>query len=153
MGQTTEVALSRWGSVSGVSQALQIGHEEAKAVANIQGKMDPAMADIFRTAVKKYGMECGPISHGFLANPLLAKDAHMLFHTKPYFKENLKLSQEAGVLLAERVVQDWEAVPKQMRKTNNDANVQFYYKVTTGFALVCTLFKATVPWILIMDYQ
>ena len=145
VGQTTEVALSRWGTVSGVSQALQIGHEEAKAAANIHGKMDPAMADIFRTAVKKHGMERGPIFNGLLAHPLLAKDAKLTGQAKPYFRENLKLCQEAGVLLAERVIQDWEAMPKQMRKTNTDANVQFYFKVTTGFMLGCTLFKAAVP--------
>ena len=146
LGQTAETALNRWEKSSAISHSLKIGPEEAKAVLNIQLKMDPDMVDIFKLAVKKYGMERGPISHSFLSSPLLAKSAQ-LSGIKPYFKESLKLTREAGILLANRVVQDWENLPKQMRKTNTEANVQLYFKLATGFELARALFQGSVPWI------
>ena len=53
LGQTAETALNRWEKASAISHSLKIGPEEAKAVLNIQLRMDPDMVGIFKLAVKK----------------------------------------------------------------------------------------------------
>jgi hypothetical protein len=129
--------------VSSVSTSLQIGPEETRAVININTKMNPKMKDIFMRATKRHGLTNGPFTHGCLGSDLVCMGAK-LSSLAPYFANNMVLDEASSVTLAERIVQDWEELPKQMRKTCTDQGVTFFFKICAGFHFMLRLFQAEV---------
>ena len=93
-----------------------MGVVEAKALTAIATKLPAEAVQIFHRAAEKYGMWKGPISHAGLGSDLLALGAGPDVSC-PVWTQKMKNDSATVVLIATRVVSDYEELPPAMRKS------------------------------------
>eukprot|EP00969_Alexandrium_andersonii_P166145 7341197-Alexandrium_andersonii.AAC.1 len=144
LGQSFNSHSERWASYAGVG-ALQMGRAESDAASNLAQHCDPAFVAVLEKAAKKYGVVRGPITHDAIASHFVRLNDGPSCPTSSYWEMSMKNSPESLLLMAQRVVKDWEDAPSGLRHSLAAKDMPQYQVLSAGFAFMLREFQAKVP--------
>ena len=124
---------------------MALSPAEANATKNLLLHVPPSAVMKLQVAAAKYGMWGGCFSHACLASEALQVGYVPSGCDDPQWQSDM-VSQDSTVqLVVDRLINDWEALPKPMRKTGNPETVIQLQKICRCFEILQMNFKAMVP--------
>lgn len=135
-----EASFEKWNHAQSVAQAFQIGIHEARAALNLKTKCCEQFVQLMSDAVATHGMKI--ITHEAIGGDAIVLGGGGIPNSP--WNAQLRTTEAIQVLLAKRIISDYEALPKSMRKSFGPKDVVEKQRVCAVFMMAMNAFKEEV---------
>ncbi|CAK9104678.1 Uncharacterized protein SCF082_LOCUS48825, partial [Durusdinium trenchii] len=143
-GETVEQVIGHMETGKSLKSIFGLSGAEGAAVFNLVHHLPTACKNIYERGVAEFGIVKGPITHAGLgchamrvnfAPDLIASD----------WSANMKNTQSSLLLVAERIVGDFKALPPGLRKSAGAPEVQRLTRIARAWEICLNKFSGLVP--------
>ena len=128
-----------------LKQILGMGETEYQAVINLNKNMPEDALKMYKTAAAKYGVTRGPVTHAGFACKYIGRQGAPTNIESASLAAVMRNDDGTCVLIAKRLIHDFESAPIALRKVGNPDMVQQKQLMCRSWTLSLDIFKNTVP--------